>query len=114
MSKVYKGWELIKAIESEDVKKGTKFRIKDFDRNVIYDGGDSLKFFDDSLGLENVNVCYVIQTEFEQIEEDTIDSIKEYTTTYAERCTDIEVREKINEIIKKVNQLDKQIKELKK
>ena len=58
--------------------------------------------------------CVAIGTVLTLLKKKDGDSIEEYKTTYTERCIDMEVREKINELIRKVNQLDKQIKELNK
>lgn len=42
-----------------------------------------------------------------EILEDKTEEIEEYKTNYTERCIDIEVREKLNEVIRAVNTIKK-------
>ena len=50
---------------------------------------------------------------FELIEDEIdIDSIEEYKQEYTERCIDIAIRNKMNEILQAVKQLDKRVKKL--
>lgn len=49
----------------------------------------------------------ILTSDFEILEDKT-DEIEEYHTKYSERCIDIEVRKKLNEIIRAVNKLNKQ------
>lgn len=52
--------------------------------------------------------------DFELIEDEIdIDSIEEYKQEHTERCIDIDVRNKINELVQAAKQLNKEIKELK-
>lgn len=41
-----------------------------------------------------------------------IDNIEEYKQEHTERCIDIDIRNKINELIKAVKQIDKRVKKL--
>ena len=112
MSKIYKGWELMKAIADGEIKKGTKF--KDKDKNEVEWNGNNLAFID---SYENYmymkSDIYFINEAFELIEDEiNIDSIEEYKQEHKERCIDIDIRNKINELVQVVKQLDKRIKKL--
>ena len=51
-------------------------------------------------------------TEFELIQDEiNIDSIEEYKQEHTERCIDIDIRNKINELVKAVKQLNKKLEE---
>ena len=50
---------------------------------------------------------------FELIEDEIdIDSIEEYKQEHSERCIDVDIRNKLNEILQAVKQIDKRVKEL--
>lgn len=57
--------------------------------------------------LDRHNILELIECEVEILEDKT-EEIEEYKTTYTERCIDIEVRDKLNEVIRAVNKLNKQ------
>ena len=110
MSKIYKSWELIKAIADGEIKKGTK--IKNKDKKEVEWNGNNLVFIDlDENYMSIINDIYFINEEFEVIE-DEIDNIEEYKQEHTERCIDIDIRNKINELIKAVKQIDKRVKKL--
>lgn len=51
--------------------------------------------------------------DFELIEDEIdIDSIGEYKQEHTERCIDVDVRNKINELVQAVKQINKEVKEL--
>lgn len=112
MGEIYKGWELMKAIADEEIKKGTKF--KDKDKKEVEWNGNNLVCID--LGenyMCTISDIYFINEEFELIEDEIdIDSIEEYKQEHTERCIDIDIRNKINEILQAVKQINKKVEEL--
>lgn len=66
---------------------------------------------------EDVNdfLCanWLFETDIELIEDEiNIDSIEEYKQEHTERCIDIDIRNKMNEILQAVKQIDKRVKKL--
>ena len=106
MGKVYKGYELYKMIADRKIKKDSKFK----DNNSIIWGWDGFDFVTEEYDYNDF-VFSIMDFEILEDEEINIQEMKEYKTEYTERCIDIEVREKINEIIRAVKQLDNKIKE---
>ena len=121
MSKIYKGWELVKAIADGEIKNNTKI-IPHYPKNNCI-----VEYFEYFCGFfkayykegrrsdEDVNVCVFFDNDrtFEVIENEIdIDNIEEYKQEHTERCIDIDIRNKINELIQAVKQLDKRIKKL--
>lgn len=113
---VYKGYELLKAIADGEIREGSRFR--DTYSEYIYKrnsfGDLELKRKD---GEEFISPDYSYFAEkdnnFELIEDEIdIDNIEEYKQEHTERCVDIDIRNKINELIQAVKQLDKKIKKL--
>ena len=119
--KIYKGYELIKAMANGEINYGTKFKIKDWNEIVVYEQSNLI--FREILGtgeegnnygktiFDLWNLDYILSANFELIEEDTIDieSIEELN-----ELSDCEERNmKINEIIRAVKQLNKEIKSIK-
>lgn len=115
--KTYKGYELIKAIEDGEIKEGSKFKILRYREVITYIGRD--EFRDES--NETIKACWFINTEFELIEENTIDiqRIEELETDRLINASkpsiinDEEIKVAINKLTKVVKQLDREIKELK-
>lgn len=55
----------------------------------------------------------VLNMEVELIEDEIdIDNIKEYKQDHTERCIDIDIRNKMNEILQAVKQIDKRVKKI--
>lgn len=121
MSKIYKGWELIKAIADGEIKNNTKIIPHYPNDNCI------VEYFEYSYGFfktyykegrksdKDVNVCVFLDNDrtFEVTENEMdIDNIEEYKQEHTERCIDIDIRNKINELVQVVKQLDKRIKKL--
>lgn len=114
MSKIYKGWELMKAIADGKIKDGTKVISKDCSNNRIIcfyvnelywkDNGESVfnsiclpDFLNDNFEL----IEYEVDIDIDSIEE--LEGIIEYST---ERNT-------INQLIRAVKQLNREVKKLK-
>ena len=58
---------------------------------------------------------WLFDTDIELIEDEiNIDSIEEYKQEHTERCIDIDIRNKMNEILQAVKQIDKRVKKLEK
>ena len=116
MGKIYKGWELIKAIADGKIKKGSRFR--DTYSEYIYKRnsfGDLELKREDGEELTSPDYSYFAEkdNDFELIEDEIdIDNIEEYKQEHAERCIDIDIRNKINELIKVVKQIDRRGKKL--
>lgn len=80
MSKVYRGYELIKAIADGEIKDGAKI-IPHYPNNnctveyFIYEYGFLTAYYENGFNNDNVNVCIFLQNSrtFELIEDETID-----------------------------------------
>lgn len=116
MSKIYKGWELIKAIADGEIKEKSRFR--DTYSEYIYKrnsfGELELKREDgEELTSPDYSYFAVKDNDFELIEDEIdIDNIEEYKQKYTERCIDIDIRNKMNEILQAVKQLNERVKRL--
>lgn len=105
---IIKGIELMQMIADGKIKDGTKInRIDYYDiHKYVFKNGD-LYFNGTSDTLRNFfKIKTILEQDFEILEDKT-EEIEEYKTTYTERCIDIEVREKLNEVIRAVNKLNK-------
>lgn len=104
-----KGYEFLEKIEKREIKKGTKFRIKHFNKEFIYEGGDTLKFINTNKEDDDVKACWFINTEVEvieekkEIEELENEVIQDDWVPYA-----ILHHNKINELVRAVNKLNKE------
>ncbi len=117
MSKTYKGWEFLKAIEEKKIKDGTKLRI--IDGNEFINIETSAMVEQDTPGSFilintefNNSLCanWLINTTIEIMDDEIdINNIKEYKQEHAERCIDIDIRNKINELIQAIKQLNNKI-----
>lgn len=123
MGKIYKGWELIKAIEDGKIKDESRFKAG-YGTFIARDG---YLFVEYDNRQEYAN-SFELKWEFELIEDEIdIDSIEKLSKiAYAEinlnkkgskkdvKFTDKEIilAEKINQLIKAVKQIDKRVKEL--
>lgn len=112
----YKGYELLKAIAENKIKNGSKFMFKiNQDIEKVYWNGENFKYIENR---RNIMLDYadieLINGTFELIEDEIdIDNIKEYKQEHTERCIDVDVRNKINELIQAIKQINKEVKELK-
>ena len=115
MSKVYKGYELIKAITDGGIKEGSRFRVELLDEIIFYTN-DSLWYEEDD---EEVCTSTIIESYFELIEDETIDidnmeKISIVNTSYKPTPQEMEfIAGKFNELIQAVKQLNKEIKSIK-
>lgn len=114
MPKIYMGWELMKAIADGEIKEGSKFIFKtDQIENVVWNG-ENFKYIDNgkAITVDYADIELIVGT-FELIEDEIdIDNIEEYKQEHTERCIDIDIRNKINELIKAVKQIDRRLKKL--
>ncbi len=118
MGKVYKGYELIKAIVDGEIKECSKFNITGYKQKIIYTKG-LLCYINNY--WDEVSSSVIINCTFELIEDEIdIQSIEELNDTCYDAITmsdeDIEyyhnfTAKKLNEIIRAVKQIDKKIKE---
>lgn len=124
MSKIYKGYELLKAIADGEIKNGTKIEIKGrFSGDLIgsyfiYNEGAFYFPIYKPNGEEycdDMKLSDVINWEFKLIEDKVdIDSIEKLVTGYSESGADTDIINYINDkIVPRIKQLDKEIKELK-
>lgn len=127
MSKIYKGWELIKAIADGEIKEESRF-IDTYSKYIYKRNsfGDLELKREDGEELTSPDYSYfaVKDNDFELIEDEIdIDSIEELNDT----CYDVNImsdddlefyhnktRTTINEILQAVKQIDKRVKKLEK
>ena len=121
MSKIYKGWELMKAIADGEIKNGAKI-IPHYPNNdciveyfEYFCGFFNAYYKEGKRNDKDVNVCVFLDNDrtFDVIEDEIdIDNIEEYKQEHTERCIDIDIRNKINELVQAVKQIDKRVKKL--
>ena len=116
MGKIYKGWELIKAIADGEIKEESRFRdtYSEYIYKINSFGELELKRKDGE-ELTSPDYSYFAEkdNDFELIEDEIdIDNIEEYKQKYTERCIDIDIRNKMNEILQAVKQLNERVKRL--
>ena len=104
LNKIAKG-EIPKKIKCKEMI----FSYKDTIHGTGYlniDEAGHYNWFEDYIEVESKEA---LNKEVEILEDEEIDiqEIEEYKTNYSERCIDVEVREKINEIIRVVNKMQK-------
>lgn len=113
MKKIYKGWELIKAIEDGEIKNGSRFNVHRTYSAVAVLEDRILHLEDGNKRILTTNDLLIYT--FELIEDEiNIDSIEEYKQEHTERCIDIDIRNKMNEILQAVKQIDKRVKKIEK
>ena len=111
MGKIYKGWELIKAIEDGEIKNGSRFYVHRTYHAIAVLEDRILHIEDGNKRILTTNDLLIYA--FELIEDEiNIDSIEEYKQEHTERCIDIDIRNKMNEILQAVKQIDKRVKKL--
>lgn len=116
MAKTYKGSELIRMVEDNQIKDLT--RIKSDDGNIfIYCANDSTFYWSKSVGGERVPIYTFLNHTFVIIEEQQdidIQGIEEFSEEYLkEELTHGEeiLGRKLNELVKAVKQQDRNIKD---
>lgn len=108
MGKIYKGWELIKAIADGEIKDGSRFR------NLYQSSKDDFNLYKyENKNLKGrfggTNLIALLNDKFELIEDEIdIDNIKELKGI-VEYATE---QDTINKLIQAVKQIDKRVKEL--
>ena len=120
----YKGLEIMQMISKGQIEDGTRF---DFENNNLngeveyYNGTLYWIRFDENwkeTGKKNLFEMFNIQStmvaDFEPLKDEIeIDNIKEYKQEHTERCIDVDIRNKINELIQAIKQINKEVKEVK-
>lgn len=113
MKKIYKGWELIKAIEDGEIKNGSRFNVHRTYSAIAVLEDRILHLEDGNKRILTTNDLLIYT--FELIEDEiNIDSIEEYKQEHTERCIYVDIRNKLNEILQAVKQIDKRVKKLEK
>ena len=115
MSKIYKGYKLIKAIVDGEIKEGQQFNIYEngklyFDTPVYY--RNEVLRHNGTLLTEFLTLRNILNLDFELIEDEEIDidnieellKIEEYEVDKTDTVIN---RNKINELVRAVKQLDK-------
>lgn len=102
MSKTYKGYELMSLVSKGKLSMQQRVNSLSLDYENC-----TIKFV-----LKDIAIN-VMDLDFKLIEDEIdIQNIKEYETTYTERCIDKEVRDKINELVRALKQLDRKIEKI--
>lgn len=123
MEKIYKGWELIKAIADGEIKEGTKFKCLNENPMQYYPDSNIYRYeHGNFLGrFGGFNILSIVNKDFEIVqkqEEIDIDSIEEIKLRPSDRehlsFGGLIFEEKINKLVQAVKQLNKEVKELKK
>ena len=114
MGKIYKGWELIKAIADGEIKNGSRFKAGY--RTFI--ARDGYLFVEYENRQEYAN-SFELKWEFELIQDEIdIDSIEEIKLRPSDReylsFAGLIFEEKINKLVQAVKQIDKKVKKLEK
>lgn len=115
MSKIYKGYELIKAIANGEIKEGTRFIDK---TDTKYYEGTTVhtfkyqnnNFIQEKIG--GINIVSILNHDFELIEEEQdidIQRIEEFSSEYTMNNVEIQLQDKINQILLALKQLDRKI-----
>ncbi len=118
--KIYKGYELLKAIADGEIYYGTKFKIEDWNEIVVYEQRNLIFreiFYTKEEGrnygkkiFDLWNLDYILDLTFELIEDEVdINYIQEVDMSMKE----YQRNEVINKLVQAVKQLNKEIKELK-
>ncbi|MBR3163570.1 MAG: hypothetical protein IKF17_05685 [Clostridia bacterium] len=122
---VYKGYELIKAIENMEIEKGTRF-FDNYNNEYKYKNYGSLEELDlvkiEPQGESIPDYSMFIDNEFTVIEEQQdidiqeIEELPQWTTRRDGEVTQqegkrLEMAEKINQLVQAVKQLDRNIKD---
>ena len=105
--------DLLKKIENgENIPQKIKVYQEVFEWDILE------HYYKRSNGDDLLELCTIFNTgellsmEVEPIEDEIdIDSIEEYKQEHTERCIDIDIRNKINELVQAVKQLNKKLEE---
>lgn len=112
----YKGYELLKAIAENKIKKGNRFIFRvNQDVENVYWNGENFKYIgnEENMMLDYPDVELVNGT-FELIEDEIdIDSIGELKAVTNNIDGTVCIMNKINELVQAVKQINKEVKKLK-
>lgn len=108
-----KGWELMKKIADGEIEENQKIKMifnDGSEENYIFNGIDIISEKTSKNIFDIHIITVVLKADFELIQDEIdIDSIKEYKQEHKERCIDINIRNKINELVQAVKQLNKKL-----
>lgn len=111
MNKIYKGYELIKAIEERKIKENSLFKNE---LGTYICLGETLWYYNTlhKTKTEEVGNSMMINNTFELIEDEIdidIQSIEEFRTEYIMDNVEFQLQDKINQILLAVKQLGKKM-----
>ena len=98
------GQQTIEKILLNEFKHGQKLRFKD--KEYSYD--TNFRDFINEIGKRQYTLIYENNMTLKDFLESEFELIEEYKTDYTERCIDVDVRNKINELVRAVNKLIKE------
>lgn len=98
------GIELFKMIKAGEINDDTKIKVIYGTYNPIYIYRDECLYSEEG---KEVGISIIFSEQYFEILENKTGEIEEYRTEYTERCIDMEVRKKLNEVIRVVNKLNK-------
>ena len=113
----YKGLEIMQMISKGQIEDGTRFDFENnnFNGEVEYYNGTLYWIrFDENWKETGKKNLFEMVADFEPLKDEIeIDNIKEYKQEHTERCIDVDIRNKINELIQAIKQINKEVKEVK-
>lgn len=118
--KIYKGYQLMKAIADGEIEEGSRFKVKAlWNGSYITENRIAIVKYKDIVYEEEeiISSWTIINSEFELIEDETIDienidGLLKIEPYEADKTDIVINRNKINEILKWVKQQEKRIKKL--
>ena len=128
MKKIYKGWELLKAIADGEIKEGTKFKCLNEKPMQYYTDSNIYRYEHGSLlgRFGGFNILSIVNKDFEIVQkqdEIDIDSIEEFeivgcniklndTLLPTESILNDMILDKMNKLVQAAKQLNKEVKKL--
>lgn len=114
--KIYKGYELIKAIADGEIKSGSRFKLTTKWNKTEFVSGNVISYYKD-LKYEagaTIPAWAIINGEFELIEDEVdIDNIEELECEESWTEEGYKLIDTVNELVQAVKQLNKEIKSIK-
>ncbi len=104
---IAKGYELLKMVDDGKITDGTIVKPIGLPIEYFYDGVAFWQYEDNKMICKEMRASTLLGFTFE-IPEKENKKIEEYKTNYTERCIDVEVRNKLNEVIRAVNKLNEE------
>lgn len=114
MIKAYVGWGLMRDIAQGKIKRNQKISMIFKDNTTedyIFDGNDIVDRTYNTI-FQKYGTKAILNATFELIEDGG--DIEEYKQEHTERCIDVDIRNKINELINAVNQINQRLERLEK